>query len=421
MRLLSLPVMNIIHSSDWHLGNRLLGHSRQEEFRQFTEWLLLRLKEERADALLISGDIFDNGTPGEGARKLYCDFLSRADESGCRHIIITAGNHDSVAQLEVARPLMERYHCHIVTHLSHETAADCLIPLTDATGEVCALVCAVPYLRVSDVALPADAEDEEGRRTSYTRGMAKLYATVGELAAAWKAEHPGCPVIGMGHLSVTGVQATASTHDIIGTLSTVGADIFPAAFDYTALGHIHRPSENLNAKHLYCGSPLPMGMDEGAYEHRLLLLQTEGTDCRVRALPVPAFTQMVQCRCGSEQELAIRAAELAARCGNGAAPLWLDFVYTGGDLSLGAVRSYLEQHLPESAVPYRIVRKERAEHATPTANAAEEPEETLQHYTPQHLFERRLAEYAAEHPELTPEKQEEQRRLFSLLLSRLQA
>lgn len=407
--------MKIIHTSDWHLGNRLLGHSRQAEFEQFLDWLLTQLKEQQADALLISGDIFDNGTPGENARKLYCDFLSRADASGCRHIIITAGNHDSVAQLEVASPLMERYHCRIVTHLRHDTAAECLIPLTDAEGRECALVCAVPYLRVGDVALPAAAEDEEGRRTSYTRGIAALYAAVGELAAAWKAAHPGCPVIGMGHLSVAGVQATASTHDIVGTLSTVGADIFPAAFDYTALGHIHKPSADRSAKHQYCGSPLPMGMDEGSYEHKLLVVETQGTDCRVSELPVPSFTQMVLCRCDSEAELHVCAAELAARSREGAAPLWLEFVYTGGDMALSAVRNYLETALPESAVPCRLVRKEPRLH--PAAALAETPAETtLQHYTPQNLFERRLAEYAAEHPELTEERQAELRRLFLSLL-----
>lgn len=415
--------MKIIHTSDWHLGNRLLGCSRQQEFRRFLDWLLDRLREEQADALLLCGDVFDTGTPGENARALYCDFLSRADAAGCRHIIITAGNHDSVAQLAVTAPLLRRHHCHLVTRLTAETAADCLIPLTDAEGRECALVCAVPYLRVGDVALPADADDEEGRRTSYTRGIAATYAAVGRLAAEWKAAHPGCPVIGTGHLSVAGVIPTASTHDIVGTLSTVERDIFPAVFDYTALGHIHRPSAAGEGRQLYCGSPLPMNMDEGSYEHKLLVLETQGTDCRVRSIPVPVFTQIVQCRCGSEAELHTYAAEIEARCRREGTPLWLDFIYTGGDLPLSSVRRYLAEKLPESLVPQRLVHGDTRSTArpVPAAAAAEAPTDTLQDYTPELLFERRLAEYAAEHPELGEDKQEELRRLFRTLLPDLRA
>lgn len=411
--------MKIIHTSDWHLGNRLLGNSRKQEYQQFLDWLLVELKREQADALLISGDIFDNGTPGDAVRKMYCDFLSRADATGCRHIIITAGNHDSVAQLEVTRPLLERYRCTLVSHLTHDTAESCLIPLTDAAGRECALVCAVPYLRVADVALPAEADDEEGRRTAYTRGIAQLYAAVGEKAAAWQSAHPGCPVIGMGHLSVSGVIPTASTHNIVGTLYAVEAGMLPAVFNYTALGHIHRPTEDPAATCRYSGSPLAMGMDEGAYPHSLCVVETQGTACTVRQLPVPAFTQMVQRRCRSEEELHACAAELRAALLTDTRPLWLELIYAGGDLSLSAVSRYLEEQLPETRVPVRLVRKDAAGAVCAAAPAAAEEAITLEHYTPQHLFERRMAEYAAEHPELTAEKQTELAALFLSLLTRI--
>lgn len=412
--------MNIIHTSDWHLGNRLLGYSRQEEFRQFLEWLLGQMKEQRADVLLISGDVFDSANPGDAARKLYCDFLSRADETGCKQVIVTAGNHDSALQLEVTRPLLERYHCTVVTRLTHDTAASCLIPVTNAAGTEQALICAVPFLRVGDVALPAAAEDEEGRRTAYTRGIAQLYAEVGELAAAWKAEHPGCPVIGMGHLAVSGIEKTASTHDILGTLSTVNADIFPAAFDYTALGHIHRPSA-ADSRHRYCGSPLAMGMDEGAYQHNILFLQTLGADCSVREIPVPPFTQMVQCRCTCEADLHRCVAGLTEQHTLHHRPVWLEVLYAGGDMSMEAVRTYLAEQLPESDGHKTAAMKDitAAVHTSAAADAA--AAETLQHYTPQGLFERRLNEYVTEHPELDADKQAAVRALFLSLLSDINA
>lgn len=409
--------MNIIHTSDWHLGNRLLGHSRQEEFSLFLEWMLEQLKAQQADVLLISGDIFDTAMPGESARKLFCDFLSRADETGCGQVIMTAGNHDNALQLEAIRPLLERYHGKLITRLTAETAGDCLITVTDRSGQETALVCAVPFLRVCEVALPAALEDEEGRRTAYTRGMAHVYAKVGELAAEWKTTHPDCPVIGMGHLAVNGMEKTASTHDMLGTLSTVNTEIFPAAFDYTALGHIHRPSA-ADSRHRYCGSPLAMGMDEGAYPHHLLLLQTQGATYSIREIPVPPFTQMAQCRCHSEAELHACVEELLAQHALHRRPIWLELIYAGGDLSMEAVRTYLAEQLPETDGHRYTAMKDPTALARQAAGGADqtEPSETLQHYTPQGLFERRLCEFAAEHPELSDEKQAAMRALFLSLL-----
>ena len=54
---------NVLHTSDWHLGKMLYNQRRDEEFSQFLDFLLLKLKEEEINLLLISGDIFDTTTP----------------------------------------------------------------------------------------------------------------------------------------------------------------------------------------------------------------------------------------------------------------------------------------------------------------------------------------------------------------------
>ncbi len=86
--------MKILHSSDWHLGRTLFGRRRHDEFTAFLDWLTHVLHARRPDALLVSGDIFDTGTPGVRAQELYYRFLRRAADSPCRHVVITAGNHD---------------------------------------------------------------------------------------------------------------------------------------------------------------------------------------------------------------------------------------------------------------------------------------------------------------------------------------
>lgn len=55
--------MRVLHTSDWHLGQNFMGKSRVEEHEAFLSWLLEIIKEKQIEVLLVSGDIFDTGTP----------------------------------------------------------------------------------------------------------------------------------------------------------------------------------------------------------------------------------------------------------------------------------------------------------------------------------------------------------------------
>ena len=106
--------MKIIATSDWHLGNLFHGNDRLPEHKHFLKWLLEQIAEQKPDALLIAGDIFDNGNPSAAAQTVYYEFLADATQL-CPNmqIIITAGNHDSASRLEAPRPLLTRYHVEI--------------------------------------------------------------------------------------------------------------------------------------------------------------------------------------------------------------------------------------------------------------------------------------------------------------------
>ena len=67
--------MKILHTSDWHLGQNFMGKSRVEEHEVFLSWLLEIIKEKEIEVLLVSGDIFDTGTPPNYALELYYNFL----------------------------------------------------------------------------------------------------------------------------------------------------------------------------------------------------------------------------------------------------------------------------------------------------------------------------------------------------------
>ena len=87
--------MKFLHTSDWHIGRSLYGKKRYDEFFAFLDWLAKFIEDQGIDALLVAGDIFDTGTPGNRAQELYYKFLCRVSASFCRHVVIIAGNHDS--------------------------------------------------------------------------------------------------------------------------------------------------------------------------------------------------------------------------------------------------------------------------------------------------------------------------------------
>ncbi len=392
--------MKVLHTSDWHLGNRLMEQSRHGEFRAFLDWLLALMERERVEALLVSGDVFDSSTPGESARELYCDFLSRADATGCRHIIITAGNHDSVQQLRAAAPLLRRYHACVVPNLRAEQAGDCLIPLLSAEGQPLALVAAVPFLRPNDVARRVDAADAEARRRAYADGVGDCYAAVAGAVREWKAaaeERAELPVIAMGHLALGGAELTDSSRAIvIGSVESVPAAVFDPLFDYVALGHIHKACSPEEGRIRYCGSPLPMGFDEARRPQELLLLDVEPGRCTVSAVQVPRFALFEESRCASAEELEALLDRLKQESETGGGeplPVWLKLSYAGGGESLASLHERLRARAADCHLrAWRVLRSDAALSAAAMAETEEELP-SLRDMEPQQLFRRRLEEW----------------------------
>lgn len=50
--------MRVLHTSDWHLGQRLVNLERTEEHQHFLNWLLQTIEQEQVEVLLMSGDCF---------------------------------------------------------------------------------------------------------------------------------------------------------------------------------------------------------------------------------------------------------------------------------------------------------------------------------------------------------------------------
>ena len=106
--------MKILHTSDWHLGRSLYSKTdRREEHIAFLNWLLDTIKKESIELLLIAGDIFDTSTPSSFCQKQYFDFLVNVVQSGCNHIVVVGGNHDSPSLLNARKGILEIGRAHV--------------------------------------------------------------------------------------------------------------------------------------------------------------------------------------------------------------------------------------------------------------------------------------------------------------------
>ena len=293
--------MKIIATSDWHLGNLFHGNDRLPEHKHFLKWLLEQIAEQKPDALLIAGDIFDNGNPSAAAQTVYYEFLADATQL-CPNmqVIITAGNHDSASRLEAPRPLLTRYHVEIRGNIRkiwvngrsetdekyeegkdekekdgermrHDTGGhwiysfdDLIIPVTNEQGEE-VIILAVPFLR-SDVV----------QNASYSQGVNDFLR---ELTALARQKHPGKKCIMMAHMYAKGsdiAKQDASEKIIIGGQEEVDLEGWTDHPDYMTCGHIHKRQHIWNTDWArYTGSVLPMSFAEKDYTHGIDLITIE--------------------------------------------------------------------------------------------------------------------------------------------------
>ncbi len=286
--------MKVLHTSDWHLGKRLLQFERTDEHQHFLNWLLQTIKTEKVDLLLVAGDIFDSGAPSNTALKQYYDFLRELYLTGCKNVIITGGNHDSIATLNAPKELLKYFNIHVIGGVPADLQ-DEIIPVANPAGEVELVVCAVPFLRDKDVRLSIAGETAEEREQRIKDGICDHYKELVPLIAEYKTA--GIPVIATGHLFAAGSSTSDSEKEIhVGNLGQICGDQFPLEFDYVALGHLHRPQVVGGLNHVrYSGSPIPLSFSENDDRKSVLLLDfAAGKLAGIAELPVPRQRRLVR-------------------------------------------------------------------------------------------------------------------------------
>ncbi|MGM0444748.1 MAG: exonuclease subunit SbcD, partial [Fibrobacterota bacterium] len=260
--------MKILHTSDWHLGQNFLNRSRRHEHAHFLDRLIAVLYEEKPDALIVAGDIFDTGTPPSYARQLYHSFLDRAADAPCPAVIIIGGNHDSPSTLNESRSILRRISVHVIGGAEEDPARE-VFTIRDQSNTPRGIIAAVPFLRDRDVRRGVPGQSREERSRATREGITAHYEAALQEVQKLKEEIGDVPAVATGHLTTAGGSVTEGVRELyIGSLENYGTGDFPDSFEYIALGHLHKKQSLGNRKHIrYCGSPIPLSFEESRMEH----------------------------------------------------------------------------------------------------------------------------------------------------------
>jgi exonuclease SbcD len=378
--------MKILHTSDWHLGRILCGRKRYEEFESFLTWLAETIQENSIDALLVAGDVFDTSVPSNRAQELYYRFLCRVAASSCSHVVVVAGNHDSPSFLNAPKELLKALDVHVIGSAS-EAPEDEVLVLCNEQDAPELIVCAVPYLRDRDIRVAEAGESVEDKERKLIDGIRTHYAAVAALAEQ-KREELGVdiPIVAMGHLFTAGgqtVDGDGVRELYVGSLAHVTAGIFPACFNYLALGHLHGPQKVNGSETIrYSGSPLPMGVGEAKQQKSVCQVEFHSTAASVQLIDVPVFQKLERVK-GEWDGISSRILELSATDSQ----CWLEIIYEGDEV-IGDLRERLEAAISGSQMEILRIKNNRI---IDRVLGQIHEEETLDDLNVNDVFERCLA------------------------------
>ena len=285
--------MKILHTSDWHLGQKFLSKDRIQEHQMALDWIRQTIVEQEVEVLLVAGDVFDIGNPPSYARQMYYKFLTSLQGTYCRHVVIIGGNHDSPSMINAPKELLQILNVHVVGAAS-ENIEEEIIVLTNNEGVTELVVAAVPFLRDRDLRSSIAGETGMERITKIREGIVQHFKAVAEHAEQYQKEK--VPILAMGHLYAKGAKASEKQNNIyIGDVANIEGKQFSPIFDYVALGHLHRAQLVNKVHHIrYSGSIIPLSFGEVLDKKSVYILHFEKDQMtNIEAVKIPRFRALI--------------------------------------------------------------------------------------------------------------------------------
>lgn len=240
--------MRFLHLSDLHLGKRLRQYDLIPDQRFVLGEALDLVRQEKLDAVVISGDVFDRETPSGKATLLLDYFLTSLFEMGVP-VLLISGNHDSADKLHFVSGILSKNSIHIVTEVE-----DSLVPV-EVGG---ALFFLLPFTNFQSVnAAFGTSFKDLSSALSYVVGRMPLSKDKPNILLAHQSVLPSSGVLEIGGSEE---EPFIDSSGDVGGSEVVPVSVF-SSFDYIALGHIHKAFD-VSDKARYPGALLKYHEDE---------------------------------------------------------------------------------------------------------------------------------------------------------------
>lgn len=279
--------MKFIHLSDLHIGKRVNEYSMLEDQEYILNQIINIIDEQQPEGVIIAGDVYDKSVPSAEAVALFDDFLVKLSKKNL-YVFVISGNHDSPERIAFGGRLMEASKIYMSPVYDGGLSP---VTLEDDYGKI--NIWMLPFIKPVHVR----KFNEDAEISSYTDAMR---VAVDNLNVDANERN-----VMITHQFVTGADRTESEEISVGGTDNVDVSVFDV-FDYTALGHIHRPQNCKFEKVRYSGTPLKYSFSESKDNKSVTIVELkEKGNLFVDTIPLNPMRDMVEIK-GKYDEIMLR-------------------------------------------------------------------------------------------------------------------
>ncbi|TDL74491.1 exonuclease SbcCD subunit D [Rhodococcus qingshengii] len=248
--------MKFIHTADWHLGKLVHGVYMTDNQREALNQFIEIVAEEKPDAVVIAGDLYDRSVPPTDAVELLDEILFKINVELKTPVVAIAGNHDSAERLSFGSSWYKHSQFYLSGKLSDSFKS------VQVNGVNFYLV---PYAEPGVVRQLLVDDSIHSHQDA-------MKALIGRMEENL---NPNEPNVLVGHAFVLGGQTSDSERVLsVGGSGCVGAELFEP-FSYTALGHLHSPDAIKHDKVKYSGSLLKYSFSEAKQNKSISIIEMD--------------------------------------------------------------------------------------------------------------------------------------------------
>lgn len=266
--------MRILHTADWHLGKIVNEFSMLDLQREYLEKLVQKSKELEIDLLIMAGDLYDRAIPPKEAVSLANKIFTKLTLELEIPVLVIAGNHDSNERLEYGSALLSASKLYIegttkekIKKIEIENTHFYMIPYADHRN--IRQLYKDERIKTPEDALKRQLKSIEGDWDSNAVNILLYHGFIINMKSSEELE-----------------ESDSERPLSIGTVDFVPHELV-SAFDYVALGHLHKAQKVATDRIRYSGSPLKYSKSEANHRKQNLLIDISKDHFELSSIEIP--------------------------------------------------------------------------------------------------------------------------------------